>query len=98
MTTSLLQRATVLLVLCMSTLGAAEFPDAVIDNKSPVGVGKQTAVLAGGCFWCVEVVYQQIQGVEKVVSGTPAAPPLRLTTTLSVSHLSPDRPRAANAG
>ena len=67
--TSLPQKAAIMLLLCMSTAHAAEFPDAVLDNKNPAGVGKQTAVLAGGCFWCVEVVYQQIQGVEKVVSG-----------------------------
>src|SRR5450432_766838 len=51
-------------------MSAAEFPDAIIDNKNPAGVkGKQTAVLAGGCFWCVEAVFQQIEGVDKVVSG-----------------------------
>lgn len=29
----------------------------------------QTAVLAAGCFWCVEAIYEQQPGVEKVVSG-----------------------------
>ena len=29
----------------------------------------QTATLAGGCFWCLEAVYEQMRGVEKVVSG-----------------------------
>lgn len=27
------------------------------------------ATLAGGCFWCLEAVYEQLRGVEKVVSG-----------------------------
>jgi peptide-methionine (S)-S-oxide reductase len=49
-------------------LWAADFPDPIVDNKNSAA-GKQTAVLSGGCFWCVEVVYQQIEGVEKVVSG-----------------------------
>lgn len=30
---------------------------------------KQIATLAGGCFWCLEAVFEQMRGVEKVVSG-----------------------------
>jgi len=30
---------------------------------------KQLATLAGGCFWCLEAVYQDLKGVEKVESG-----------------------------
>lgn len=55
------------LLLGALTLMAANFPDPVVDDKNLKG--KQTAVLAGGCFWCVEAVFQQIEGVEKVVSG-----------------------------
>ena len=29
----------------------------------------QLATLGGGCFWCTEAVFQEIKGVEKVVSG-----------------------------
>jgi peptide-methionine (S)-S-oxide reductase len=29
----------------------------------------QTATLAGGCFWCMEAVYDNLQGVTDVVSG-----------------------------
>jgi peptide-methionine (S)-S-oxide reductase len=31
--------------------------------------GKEVATLAGGCFWCLEAVYDQLRGVEDVVSG-----------------------------
>ena len=30
---------------------------------------KQVATLAGGCFWCLEAVYDELDGVEDVVSG-----------------------------
>jgi peptide-methionine (S)-S-oxide reductase len=31
--------------------------------------GKQVATLAGGCFWCLEAVFDQLRGVDQVVSG-----------------------------
>ncbi len=30
---------------------------------------QETVTLAGGCFWCIEAVFQEINGVESVVSG-----------------------------
>jgi peptide-methionine (S)-S-oxide reductase len=30
---------------------------------------REVATLAGGCFWCLEAIYEQLQGVEKVESG-----------------------------
>jgi peptide-methionine (S)-S-oxide reductase len=32
-------------------------------------LGKEIATLAGGCFWCLEAVYDQMRGVEQVESG-----------------------------
>ena len=32
-------------------------------------MGKEIATLGGGCFWCLEAVYDQLKGVEDVVSG-----------------------------
>ena len=31
--------------------------------------GKEVATLAGGCFWCLEAVYDELKGVESVESG-----------------------------
>lgn len=33
------------------------------------GAGLQTAVLAGGCFWGMEAVFEHLKGVERVTSG-----------------------------
>jgi len=56
------------LLLSASSLMASDFPSPAVDSKAPAG-GKQTAVLAGGCFWCVEAVFRVIEGVDKAVSG-----------------------------
>ena len=31
--------------------------------------GKELATLAGGCFWCLEAVFERVRGVEHVESG-----------------------------
>ncbi|NUN23817.1 MAG: peptide-methionine (S)-S-oxide reductase, partial [Candidatus Jettenia caeni] len=35
----------------------------------PVDNGKEIATLAGGCFWCLEALFLELRGVEKVESG-----------------------------
>jgi peptide-methionine (S)-S-oxide reductase len=47
-----------------------EFPDAIVDlpPASP-GVEPATAILAGGCFWCTEAVYRELDGVLAVTPG-----------------------------
>ena len=38
-------------------------------NGSQSSDGYPLATLAGGCFWCLEAVYNELRGVESVVSG-----------------------------
>jgi peptide-methionine (S)-S-oxide reductase len=45
------------------------FPDPAVDTPASETTGPQTAVLAGGCFWGVEAVFDHLKGVTKVVSG-----------------------------
>jgi peptide-methionine (S)-S-oxide reductase len=40
-----------------------------IDISTSTHPGKETAVLAGGCFWGMEAVFEHLKGVTEVVSG-----------------------------
>lgn len=46
-----------------------QFPDPRLDTAPDASAGPQVAVLAGGCFWCVEAVLEQVAGVLDVTSG-----------------------------
>jgi len=48
---------------------AADFPEPAVDAKLSPTKGKATAILAGGCFWCTEAVFEIMEGVEEVISG-----------------------------
>ncbi len=49
-------------------------PAPAVDAEKGTGE-EQVAVLAGGCFWCVEAVYRQLDGVRSVVSGYAGGTP-----------------------
>ena len=44
-------------------------PDPTIDAPLAKVKGEQTAVLAGGCFWGIEAVFEHVKGVTRVESG-----------------------------
>lgn len=39
------------------------------DMGTPGGDAAELATLAGGCFWCLEAVFERVQGVSSVRSG-----------------------------
>jgi peptide-methionine (S)-S-oxide reductase len=45
------------------------FPNPNTDNPVTVTKGQETVVLAGGCFWGMEAVFEHLKGVSEVVSG-----------------------------
>ncbi len=51
----------------------------------------ETLTVGGGCFWCIEAIFQQIEGVEKVVSGysggtVPGTPTYREVSSGRTGH------------
>jgi peptide-methionine (S)-S-oxide reductase len=56
-------------MLEMARVSPEEFPDPVVDAALVEKAGQSRAILAGGCFWCVEAVYKNLDGVASVKSG-----------------------------
>ena len=52
-----------------ATASVTAIPDPILDAPLTSARGEQTAVLAGGCFWGVEAVFEHVKGVIKVTSG-----------------------------
>jgi peptide-methionine (S)-S-oxide reductase len=55
--------------LAVLVASAGEFPAPSVDIPAAAKKQKATAVLAGGCFWGVEAVFERLKGVSGVVSG-----------------------------
>lgn len=52
-----------------TTNTAVAVPDPSVDAPLAKAKGERTAVLAGGCFWGVEAVFEHVKGVKGVTSG-----------------------------
>jgi len=59
----------VALLIPLSAPAAQPFPDPAVDASLSASKGSETAVLAGGCFWGVEAVFDHLKGVKSVVAG-----------------------------
>jgi peptide-methionine (S)-S-oxide reductase len=52
-----------------SSASAVTLPDPSVDQPVATVAGQQTIVLAGGCFWGVQAVFQHVKGVVSATSG-----------------------------
>lgn len=48
---------------------AVAVPGPAVDASKAVSSGEQTAVVAGGCFWGIQAVFQHVKGVISATSG-----------------------------
>src|SRR5260370_12787482 len=47
----------------------ASFPSPAVDEPAAANKGQETAVIAGGCFWGIQAVFQHVKGVTNANSG-----------------------------
>lgn len=69
---------------------ASGLPDPAVDATRTAAKGKETAVVAGGCFWGVQAVFQHVKGVKDATSGysggSVAAPSYEQVSTGETGH------------
>lgn len=60
------------------------------DSSNQASAARDSVVLGGGCFWCVEALYETLDGVEAVASGYAGGsvpnPDYRQVSTGSTGH------------
>src|SRR5271166_826182 len=56
-------------VACRAGGASAAVPAPVVDEVKAAAKGKETAVVAGGCFWGIQAVFSHVKGVHSATSG-----------------------------
>src|ERR1700683_1295 len=57
-------------VACNAGSGAGvPVPSPTVDEAKAAAPAKETAVIAGGCFWGIQAVFQHVKGVVSATSG-----------------------------
>jgi peptide-methionine (S)-S-oxide reductase len=69
MSRSFLNILLVLLLGGVTYAGNSPFPTPALDSPMAKTSSQQTVVLAGGCFWGIQAVFQHVKGVVSATSG-----------------------------
>ncbi len=56
-------------ILVCASAAAAAVPSPALDEPTAKASGSETSVLAGGCFWGLQLVYEHVKGVKSVSAG-----------------------------
>lgn len=83
----------VLLAACGPAAAERAVPIPAAAQDVPAAAGLQTAVLAGGCFWGMEAVFQRVKGVRDVTAGYAGGS----AATANYAAVSTERTRHAEA-
>jgi peptide-methionine (S)-S-oxide reductase len=54
---------------CNSSSDVVALPDPAADNPLAAAKGRETVVVAGGCFWGIQAVFERLKGVLGATSG-----------------------------
>src|SRR5271169_1686922 len=54
---------------CNSSSDVVALPDPAADNPLAAAKGRESIVVAGGCFWGIQAVFERLKGVLRATSG-----------------------------
>ena len=54
---------------CNARAGTRAVPAPAVDAPRAAAAGQQSVVVAGGCFWGIQAVFQHVKGVVRATSG-----------------------------
>jgi len=57
------------MIACAGDRSGTSIPSPIVDASIATGKSEQTAVVAGGCFWGIQAVFQHVKGVISATSG-----------------------------
>src|SRR5262249_42990581 len=62
-------------IRCTGARAAVTLPDPSVAEKLATKKGERTLIVAGGCFWGVEAVFEHLKGVKNAISGYSGGSP-----------------------